>query len=38
MTKGLFGKIFGDKGYLSKALFEVLFQDGLHYLPKSGKI
>ena len=34
MTKGLFGKLFGDKGYLSKALFEALFQDGLQVITK----
>jgi hypothetical protein len=29
MTKGLFGKLFGDKGYISKPLFERLFKRGL---------
>jgi hypothetical protein len=29
MTKGLFGKLFGDKGYISKSLFEKLFHCGL---------
>ena len=29
MTRGLFGKLFGDKGYISKSLFEKLFHRGL---------
>ncbi len=29
MTKDLFGKIFGDKGYISKELFDQLFKRGL---------
>jgi hypothetical protein len=29
MTKGLIGKIFGDKGYISTVLFEKLFDRGL---------
>jgi len=29
LTKRLFGKLFGDKGYLSKNLFESLFQRGI---------
>jgi hypothetical protein len=29
MTKGLFGKLFGDKGYISKPLFEKLFKRGI---------
>ena len=30
MTRGLLGKIFGDKGYISQKLFNELFQRGLH--------
>ncbi|MDR1120649.1 MAG: IS982 family transposase, partial [Dysgonamonadaceae bacterium] len=30
LTKTLFGKIFGDKGYISASLFEMLFNDGIH--------
>lgn len=30
LTKNLWGKLFGDKGYLSQALFEELFAKGLH--------
>lgn len=29
LTKGLFGKLFGDKGYISKSLFNILFQNGI---------
>ena len=32
MVKGLSGKLFGDKGYISKALFEALFEDGLQLI------
>jgi hypothetical protein len=30
LTKKLFGKLFGDKGYISSALFEILFNNGIH--------
>lgn len=33
----LFGKLFGDKGYLSKALFEDLFFQGIHLVTKLRK-
>lgn len=29
LSKDLFGKLFGDKGYISQALFEQLFEEGL---------
>ena len=29
MAKDVFGKLFGDKGYISKVLSELLFQDGI---------
>ncbi len=29
MTENLFGKLFGDKGYLSQAIFEKLYERGL---------
>jgi hypothetical protein len=32
MTKSLFGKLFGDKGYISKALADLLFNDGIHLI------
>jgi hypothetical protein len=28
--KKIFGKLFGDKGYISQNLFEILFTDGIH--------
>ena len=34
LTKGLFGKLFGDKGYVSQALFETLYEDGLQLMTK----
>ena len=30
LTKKLFGKLFADKGYISSALFETLFSNGVH--------
>jgi hypothetical protein len=32
LIKKLFGKLYGDKGYISAALTELLFQDGLHLI------
>ena len=32
MTKDIFGKIFGDKGYISKALNDLLFKDGIQLI------
>lgn len=32
MTKDLFGKLFGDKGYISKKLFDELFARGLQLI------
>ncbi len=37
MTSDIFGKLFGDKGYLSKALSELLFQDGIQLITKVRK-
>lgn len=37
MTKGVFGKLFGDKGYISKALSELLFEDGIQLITKVKK-
>lgn len=34
LVKDLFGKLYGDKGYLSKALFENLFHQGIHVVTK----
>lgn len=30
ISKDLFGKLYGDKGYISSSLFELLFNDGIH--------
>ncbi|MBL7726167.1 MAG: IS982 family transposase [Dinghuibacter sp.] len=32
MTKNIFGKLFGDKGYISKALADMLFDDGIQLI------
>ena len=37
MSKELFGKLFGDKGYLSQALFEALFERGLELITSLRK-
>lgn len=37
MTKDIFGKLFGDKGYISKALSELLFEDGIQLVTKVKK-
>ena len=34
MTKNLSGKLFGDKGYISKKLFLDLYEKGLHLITK----
>ena len=33
----IFGKLFGDKGYISKDLFEQLFIEGVHLITKIKK-
>jgi hypothetical protein len=33
----IYGKLFGDKGYISKSLFEQLFIDGIHLITKLRK-
>lgn len=35
--KRIFGKLFGDKGYISKNLFEQMFTDGVHLVTKVKK-
>ena len=30
MSQEIFGKLFADKGYISKELFQILFNDGIH--------
>jgi hypothetical protein len=37
LTRDLTGRLFGDKGYLSKALFEELFQRGITLITKLKK-
>ena len=37
MSENLFGKLFGDKGYLSQALFETLFKHGLELITSLRK-
>ena len=34
LVKDLFGKLFGDKGYISQKLFDMLFADGLQLVTK----
>ena len=37
MTKGLYGKLFGDKGYISQKLFEQLYDRGLPLITNLRK-
>ena len=37
MTKEVFGKLFGDKGYVSKALSDLLFGNGIQMIAKPKK-
>jgi len=37
MTCSLFGKIFGDRGYISQKLFEELFENGVELITKIKK-
>lgn len=37
MVKGLFGKLFGDKGYISQELFELLFGQGIQLVTRLKK-
>ena len=37
MTKGLYGKLFGDKGYISHKLFDQLYERGLQLVTKIKK-
>ena len=34
LVKGLFGKLFGDKGYVSQPLFEALFDEGVQLVTR----
>ncbi len=37
LLKEIWGKLFGDKGYISQTLFETLFVDGIHLITKIRK-
>ncbi|CAM4452157.1 MAG: hypothetical protein LEGION0398_MBIBDBAK_00767 [Legionellaceae bacterium] len=37
LVKGLIGKLFGDKGYISQELFETLFEQGLQLFTRIKK-
>ena len=37
MTQGLFGKLFGDRGYISQKLFEELYERGLQLVTKAKR-
>mgnify|MGYP000011694123 CR=1 FL=1 len=37
MVKNLFGKLFGDKGYISQPLFDLLFDDDVQLVTKIRK-
>ena len=37
LHKRIFRELFGDKGYISKDLFEQLFIDGVHLITKIKK-
>lgn len=37
LTENIFGKLFGDKGYISQALFDLLFEDGIQLVTKVRK-
>ena len=37
LHKRIFGKLYGDKGYISKDLFKKLFVDGVHLITKIKK-
>ena len=37
LHRNVFGKLYGNKGYISKDLFEQLFVDGVHLVTKIRK-
>jgi len=37
MVKGLYGKLFGDKGYISQELFNLLFSQGVQLITRLRK-
>ena len=37
LTRGLFGKLFGDKGYISQPLFDALYERGVQLITRLRK-
>ena len=37
ILKKVFGKLFGDRGYIKQSLFEDLFVNGIHLITKMRK-
>ena len=37
LLKEIWGKLFGERGYISQTLFETLFVDGIHLITKIRK-
>ena len=37
LTKGLVGKLFGDRGYIAQKLFEILWEQGLQLITRLRK-
>ena len=37
LTRSLFGKLFGDRGYISRSLFEQLWEQGVQLVTKVRK-
>jgi len=37
LTRGLFGKLFGDKGYISQQLFDELYERGVQLITRLRK-
>ncbi len=37
LTENIFGKLYGDRGYISKALADFLWNDGVHLIYKTRK-
>ncbi len=37
LTRSLFGKLFGDRGYISRSLFEQLWEQGMQLITKVRK-
>ncbi|EMY76785.1 transposase, IS4-like family protein [Leptospira weilii serovar Ranarum str. ICFT] len=37
LSKNIFGKLFGDRGYISQSLFESLYEKGIQLITKLKK-